>query len=588
MRNMNAKNILVLLLIILIASCGRTPLNPTLVELEKMADTMPEVALDSLNCMLKDDLSRADKVYYDFLSVKLADKAIIDHTSDSIILPVIDYYSAHGPKARYAEALYYGGRVYHDIGDFPSAIEYYGEALNQIEGNKESLKLKGNILSQMSSLLNAMRLFNEARRYISMAIEVDKKLNDTVNLMYDLEVLGLNLMNSRNYDAAEHLFRKALNISNKKHHDAALWDSAHIAAVKNYKTEPDSAVQLIKNIPHKVMNVDKYNNDTRQLVYSYAADIYRCAGMPDSAYKYALELVKIKDAKNLKKGYAILLSDELKDLVPDDSIRAYVRHYKNAVESYMNSRGDANALIQNTQYNYSVVERDKQKALEKKRMIERWLALSVIVLLLAIIAVIYYRDKSNRTLIRLRSALDGSRELRKQLEAGDAKGEDSGQESEPAEESAAESSAEATAEATAEDLRRQLIVELTAVCDSKKKRLPLSPEIGNSRAYAELQNYIKEKRAIPDTSPLWGELHSVIIEASPNFDRRLQLLSPGKIKTDAYRIMLLIKCGVTPTQLCVLIGRAKGTLSTRRRILGLKFTDNEISPTMFDNLIYAL
>lgn len=589
---MNAKNILVLLLIILIASCGRTPLNPTLVELEKMADTMPEVALDSLNCMLKDDLSRADKVYYDFLSVKLADKAIINHTSDSIILPVIDYYSAHGPKERYAEALYYGGRVYHDIGDFPSAIEYYGEALNQIEGNKESLKLKGNILSQMSSLLNAMRLFNEARRYIRMAIEVDKKLNDTVNLMYDLEVLGLNLMNSRNYDAAEHLFRKALNISNEKHHDAALWDSAHIAAVKNYKTETDSAVRFIKNIPHKVMNVDKYDNDTRQLVYSYAADIYRCAGMPDSAYKYALELVKIKDAKNLKKGYAILLSDELKDLVPNDSIRAYVRHYKNAVESYMNSRGDANALIQNTQYNYSIVERDKQKALEKKRMIERWLTLSVIVLLLAIIAVIYYRDKSNRTLIRLRSALDGSRELRKQLEAGDAKGKDSGPGTNPTSEVASEVTSEvepeATAEATAEDLRRQLIVELTAVCDSKKKRLPLSPEIGNSRAYAELQNYIKEKRAIPDTSPLWGELHSVIIEASPNFDRRLQLLSPGKIKTDAYRIMLLIKCGVTPTQLSFLIGRAKGTLSTRRRILGLKFTDNEISPTMFDNLIYAL
>lgn len=592
MRDMKAKYILGALLIILIASCGRTPLNPTLVELEKMADAMPEVALDSLHRISKEYLSRADKVYYDFLSVKLADKTFIRHTSDSLIISVINYYSSHGIKDRYAEVLYYGGRVYHDIGDFPSAIEYYGEALNQIEGNKESLKLKGTIVSQMSSLLNAMRLFNEARRYISMAIEVDKKLNDTVNLMYDLEVLGLNLMNSRNYDAAEHLFRKALNISNKKHHDAALWDSAHIAAVKNYKTEPDSAVRFIKNIPHKVMNVDKYDNDTRQLVYSYAADIYRCAGMPDSAYKYALELVKIKDAKNLKKGYAILLSDELKDLVPADSIRPYVHHYEAAVESYMNSRGDANALIQNTQYNYSIVERDKQKAIEKKRMIERWLALSVIVLLLAIIAVIYYRDKSNRTLIRLRSALDGSRELRKQLEAGDAKGKDSGPESGPTVEVASEVTAEATpevaAEVTAKDLRQQLIDELTAVCDSKKKRLPLSPEIGNSRAYAELQEHIKENRAIPDTSPLWGELHSVILTASPNFDRRLQLLSPGKIKTDAYRIMLLIKCGVTPTQLCVLIGRAKGTLSTRRRILGLKFTDNEISPTMFDNLIYAL
>ena len=299
-----------------------------------------------------------------------------------------------------------------------------------------------------------------------------------------------------------------------------------------------------------------------------------------------------KDAKNLKKGYLILLSDELKDIVPADSISAYVKHYTAAVESYMNSRGDANALIQNTQYNYNIVERDKQKALEKKRVIERWLAISVIVLLLAIIAVIYYRDKSNRTLIKLRSALDNSRELRKQLEAGDAKGEDTGPESEPIAEGASEVTTEVTAEVvpkvTAEDLRRRLIDELTAVCDSKKKRLPLSPEIGNSRAYAELQEHIKEKRAILDTSPLWGELHSVIIEASPNFDRRLQLLSPGKIKTDAYRIMLLIKCGVTPTQLCVLIGRAKGTLSTRRRILGLRFTDSEISPTMFDNLIYAL
>ena len=354
----------------------------------------------------------------------------------------------------------------------------------------------------------------------------------------------------------------------------------------NYKLKHISAVNIIRGIPWRVDSALNY--DQKQFIYSNVSDIYRGAGMPDSAYKYALELVKIKDALNLKKGYAILLSDELKDLVPADSIRLYVHRYEAAVESYMNSRGDANALIQNTQYNYSIVERDKQKALEKKRMIERWLALSVIVLLLAIIAVIYYRDKSNRTLIRLRSALDGSRELRKQLEAGDAKGEDSGPESEPTAESAAELSAEVTTEVTAADLRRRLIDELTAVCDSKKKRLPLSPEIRNSQAYAELQEHIKEKRAIPDASPLWGELHSVIVEASPNFDRRLQLLAPGKIKTDAYRIMLLIKCGVTPTQLCVLIGRAKGTLSTRRRILGLKFTDNEISPTMFDNLIYAL
>lgn len=577
---------LMLTLIILLSGCGETTPNPILERLDRMAKANSRVELDSLYSISKDELSKEDKVYYDFLSVKLADKAIIHHTSDSVILPVIDYYSSHEPKERYAEALYYGGRVYHDIGDFPSAIKYYGNALIHVEGNKESLKLKGNIVSQMAGLFNSMRLFNEARRYIKMSLDIDRELNDTLNLMYDLEVLGANYIKVKKYDEAEKTFRRAIRIADRKAPLEAMMDSVYLASIKNYKKEHDSAINLIRGIPWRVNTI--LDDDQKQFVYSNASDIYRCEGMPDSAYKYALELVKIKDAKNLKKGYAILLSDELKDLVPDDSIRAYVRHYKNAVESYINSRGDANALIQNTQYNYSIVERDKQKALEKKRVIERWLALSVIVLLLAIIGVIYYRDKSNRTLIKLRSALDSSRELRKQLEAGDAKGKDSGAESELTAEVTPEVMAEVVPEVTAEDLRRQLIVELTAVCDSKKKRLPLSPEIGNSRAYAELQEYIKEKRVIPDTSPLWSELHSVIIEASPNFDRRLQLLAPGKIKTDAYRIMLLIKCGVTPTQLCVLIGRAKGTLSTRRRILGLKFTDSEISPTMFDNLIYAL
>ena len=583
---MDTRYALMLMLIILLCGCGETTRNPVLERLDKMAKVNSRVELDSLYSISKDELSKEDKVYYDFLSVKLADKAIIHHTSDSIILPVIDYYEDHGPKDCYAEALYYGGRVYHDIGDFPSAIKYYGEALRHVEGSKETLKLKGNIVSQMASLFNSMRLFNEAQRYIKMSIDIDMELKDTVNLIYDLEVLGANYIKVKNYDEAEKTFRQAISIADSKAPLEAMMDSVYLASIMNYKLKHISAVNIIRGIPWRVDSALNY--DQKQFIYSNVSDIYRGAGMPDSAYKYALELVKIKDALNLKKGYAILLSDELKDLVPADSIRLYVHRYEAAVESYMNSRGDANALIQNTQYNYSIVERDKQKALEKKRMIERWLALSVIVLLLAIIAVIYYRDKSNRTLIRLRSALDGSRELRKQLEAGDAKGEDSGPESEPTAESAAELSAEVTTEVTAADLRRRLIDELTAVCDSKKKRLPLSPEIGNSRAYAQLQEHIKEKRMIPEASPLWGELHSVIVEASPNFDRRLQLLAPGKIKTDAYRIMLLIKCGVTPTQLCVLIGRAKGTLSTRRRILGLKFTDNEISPTMFDNLIYAL
>ena len=574
---MNVKYIFGLLLIMPIAGCSSPTPNPTLEGLDKAATVNSRDAFDSLQAVSKDELSKADKMYYDFLSVKLADKAIINHTSDSIILPVINYYSNHGPQERYAETLYYGGRVYQDMGDFPSALKYYGEALRHVDGSKECLKLKGNIVSQMAGLFNSMRLFNEARRYIDMSIEIDRELKDTINLMYDLEVLGANYIKVKNYDEAEKAFRRAIRVADRKAPLEAMMDSVYLASIKNYKMEHDSAVLIIRGIPWRV-GAD-LDDDQKQFVYSNASDIYRCEGMPDLAYKYALELVKIKDAKNLKKGYLILLSDELKDLVPADSIRAYVRHYTDAVESYMNSRGDANALIQNTRYNYSIVERDRQKALEKKRSMERWLALSVIVMLMAVIAVIYYRDKSNRTLIKLRTALDNSRELRKQLEEESSKVESA---------KVANAKTQHVREPSAEALRRQLIAELTAVCDSKKKRLPLSPVISNSEAYAELQKHIKEGRAIPDGSPLWGELRSVVLAASPNFDQRLQLLSPEKIKTDAYHIMLLIKCGVKPVQLNTLTGRTKGALSSRRRMLGLKFTDSDIGSTMFDNLIYAL
>ena len=201
------------MLIILLCGCGETTRNPVLERLDKMAKVNSRVELDSLYSISKDELSKEDKVYYDFLSVKLADKAIIHHTSDSIILPVIDYYEDHGPKDCYAEALYYGGRVYHDIGDFPSAIKYYGEALRHVEGSKETLKLKGNIVSQMASLFNSMRLFNEAQRYIKMSIDIDMELKDTVNLIYDLEVLGANYIKVKNYDEAEKTFRQAISIS---------------------------------------------------------------------------------------------------------------------------------------------------------------------------------------------------------------------------------------------------------------------------------------------------------------------------------------------------------------------------------------
>lgn len=78
-----------------------------------------------LDSIKYDGLSDHDRHFFDFLSIKANDKAYVRHESDSLILDVIDYYSSHNKDNIYPEALYYGGRVFSDLGDLPTALRYF-------------------------------------------------------------------------------------------------------------------------------------------------------------------------------------------------------------------------------------------------------------------------------------------------------------------------------------------------------------------------------------------------------------------------------------------------------------------------------
>lgn len=313
--------------------------------------------------------------------------------------------------------------------------------------------------------------------------------------------------------------------------------------------------------------------------------------MPDSAYKYALELIKIKDAWNLRNGYSILLSSDLKDVVPLDSIRGYADRYETLTEKYMNSNGDRSALIQNSLYNYSVVERDREKALEKKRSLERWLTVSVILILVLATVVLYHRNRSNRTRLELHQALERWRSLAEQLD----REHDEAQKQAMAENQTNEKQTKAQVKnlsspegESVESLRYRLANELNSLCRTRKNRKPLSPVIAESKAYASFMACVAEDRAVPISSPLREELHRVVSKASPDFDKRVQLMSGGKVKVIDLRIMLLIKCGVTPSQLSTLVAKSKATLSYHRKMLGLQWLDNDLDPRLIYNLIYDL
>ena len=97
-----------LLMLILSIGCRRHGnIAESLEIIGNLCDTDPLLAVSMLDSIDSLPMSGSQRHLFDFLTVKSRDKAYIRHTSDSLILDVIDYYSSRNNKALYAEALYY-------------------------------------------------------------------------------------------------------------------------------------------------------------------------------------------------------------------------------------------------------------------------------------------------------------------------------------------------------------------------------------------------------------------------------------------------------------------------------------------------
>lgn len=52
--------------------------------------------------------------------------------------------------------------------------------------------------------------------------------------------------------------------------------------------------------------------------------------------------------------------------------------------------------------------------------------------------------------------------------------------------------------------------------------------------------------------------------------------------------MLLVKCGITPTQQAILLARSKNAISSRRASIGLKILNGKFETKDIDRVIRAL
>lgn len=560
----------ILAICLLMSGCSEAEHDARLKEIAEIVSDSPQEALSSLDSIDSQKLSESYRHYYDLLTIKAKDKAYIQHTSDSLILDVISYYENNPQSSLYAEALYYGGRVYSDIGDAPTALQYFHKALDNIPEGSQSLNLKARVLSQTGGLLQDISLYDEAIPYIEKSLKICELNKDTTNIVYELQLLGGTYLRARKYRLAEYYFNRAIEMSSNLPISFKAKSKMYLADVKYQVGQLDSALILIRNTP------DLVNPIARNRALSTASDIYLAKGLLDSAYMYAHELINSPDSNNKVIGYQNLLLPELQKFIPLDTIYQYIDEYRGLLENYYDSNESQLAMNQHNFYNYQLHEREKQSAQKEKDKFLGWLYIISIVAVILVITVLALNINRKKQQLRLHEALDNISELKSSLNNNSSA--DSG-ESEPK---------DIAKETTTESLRNRLRSELLGIYNKDKKQVEITSAILKSEAYKELQSYVAGGKIIPLDSQLWEQVESAVIESSSNFKYNLQLLTGGNLSSQDYRMALLIKCGITPTQMISLLGRTKGTVSYRREALCYKVFDQKLGSKVIDGIIRLL
>lgn len=185
--NMNLRQklyrIVFLAIMTLVAACHKyEDINHEV--LDRINDTLyvnTHAAIAMADSVLSKGRSYSDDVIkrVQLTKYKAEDKCYIEHTSDSLILALVDYFERNGNDCEIAESYYYTGSTYRDMRDFKGALKWYDAANKRISRNlndREDSLLKAMILSQYSDIHHRLHLANKAYQYMKESFDIQEKI----------------------------------------------------------------------------------------------------------------------------------------------------------------------------------------------------------------------------------------------------------------------------------------------------------------------------------------------------------------------------------------------------------------------------
>ena len=570
-----------IVLLCMVCSCDRPIRNQSLKtfyeqlsEKNLTAEKASDIRL-SLENISTDSLNEAECKFRSFLIIKASDKAYIPHSNDTAYLAVKDYFSKHHEEL-YPEVLYYGGRVYSDIGDYPTALQYFNEALEKLDDSEKNLDLRATINSQTGRLLNEIRVYDQALDFLNEAIRIGEQLRDTIGVVYDLQLAGAISLRAERIDKARGYILKAQSMSERLSPDFIATNNMYLARAACKQGDLTNArMHIQRALPY----VDSI---TLNEAYAVGAEIYHRSGNNDSAYIFAKRIADGED--NLCKHIAYyFLVYKLSDYIPTDSLPSYLQRYHVSLEKSLNVNENEASLMQTSLYNYKVHDRKRMEAELKQRQLFYWIIGITLSAMFIIIVLITIKYRQQRTINEIREQLDNIRILRERLSADTShtlNSPDSNEKTFNQEEN----------EATEASLRERLRKECMELYHDKVKNADIGAAnaIIVSPVYKKILERIERNSMISDTDPLWIDLEKMILEASPRFIDNLRLLMGGKVTKTELHTAFLIKCGIRLSHMALLFSRTDSSIASRRDTISKKAFGCKLEPKVIDGIIRLL
>ena len=392
MRKLSSSFLLLVVAGCVLTGCGQSILR----EAEALLETDLKAA-DSILASMPMPKSRRDRAWYAVLKTQADYKNYRPLTDNSLILSATEYYGTKHKGYQAAMAWYSLGCSYTDANNDLAAIDAYLKARDLFPDTL----IRYYALTEQNlgkHYLNRMML-PEATEQYKCCLANAIRLNDGIVQKNAIYNLGRCALYGKDFPTADSIFSHILTDS------TSTYDQKNIAIFQlskirlHHDKDYPKALELINEHLHYLKNPENYGAGL-----SVKADIFNEMGQFDSAYHYySKSLDYNNDINTVCSNYDHLMQMAI-ELGHKDEATQYYNGYKNTADSIYELRN---------QEQIKTLESEHKTELAENQLHNRTVRLTIIIvsfilisIMLAIIAVIYYRNWKKEKIWRIRDSIN--------------------------------------------------------------------------------------------------------------------------------------------------------------------------------------